>query len=104
MGYYIDHTPKRPLGPRDKALALLADVPGAQRLDLPIFGLGPAKWQPNLVCVAHNPTFEAAAYAFDAEEMRRFDDPRDDRIKEWLIVPGAAELSGYARVAHLDNT
>jgi hypothetical protein len=97
MGYYIDHSGKRPLPPKGKLAILLEDVPGAEVLNLNPMGLGPQKWVPNLVAVAHNPTFEAAAYAFDEEEMRRFADVRDPRRIDWAIIPGADVLSGYKR-------
>lgn len=53
---------------------------------------GPPVWQdiPEgflAVCVVWNPNFEAAAVAYEKREIARFNDPRDDRPKTWLLVP-----------------
>lgn len=91
MGYYINT--KRdgtPLAPRDKADSLIAD--GATEIS------EPTKWQPNLVCVVQNGVFDAAAYAFSENEMRAFLPSFDDsRPRRWLIVPDAAQRSGFTR-------
>lgn len=39
------------------------------------------------VCLVDNGHFLAAAIATSQAEMYRFDDPRDDRPKEWYVVP-----------------
>jgi hypothetical protein len=87
MGYYVNSTNSgEGLLPHNKAFALVLD--GA----LPINP--PTEWQPNLVCVVENGSFDAAAYAFNADEMKYFLEP-DGRRKIWLIVQNADKLSGY---------
>lgn len=39
-----------------------------------------------VVCVVANPAFEAAAYAFDANELNRFANPADRRPRRWLLM------------------
>jgi len=73
-----------------KAVELLA-VPGAKKAELPV------TFQPDLVCVVENGTFDAAAYCYDEAEFADFTDPSDRRRKTWLVVPNAAKLSGYER-------
>lgn len=87
MGYYLEHTPKGTRLPKvGKADALIAD--GAKEIINPVFG-------PNLVCVVENGAFDATAYCYSKQEFRRFLQPGDLRRKRWLIVQGAATLSGY---------
>lgn len=86
MGYYINKNSKGETLPHKKVDALIAD--GATIVDTPI------EFQSNLVCVVHNPLFDAAGYAYSEREMKHFLDP-DTRRRTWLIVPNAAKLSGY---------
>lgn len=90
MGYYIDSTPAGPLPAKGKAAALIKQVPGT--LLVP----PPKELVPDLVCVVENSAFDAAGYCFDARELEEWQYP-DPRRKTWLIVPGAAKLSGYER-------
>jgi hypothetical protein len=87
MGYYINKYNSKELPPKGKAQFLINE--GAQVVK------GPIEFQDNLVCVVENPFFDAAGYAYDVNEMRTFNDPEDHRRKTWLIVPGAAQASGY---------
>lgn len=89
MGYYIDRTPAGNLPSIGKARFLLDNVEGAKVI------AAPKKWEPDLVCVVENGFFDAAAYAFNRQEMIEFSDPNDRRYKTWMIVPDAAKLSGY---------
>lgn len=93
MGYYLNsRLDGSPLPPRGKVQALIAD--GA-KLTNPVF-------QPNLVCVVENGAFDAAGYCYDAGEFQAFNQPSDPRRKTWLIVPNAAQRSGYP--AYNDDT
>jgi len=87
MGYYLNTSPKGTALPaRGKAQALLNA--GATKL------AGPVVFQPNLVCVVENGIFDAAGFAFSEAEMNQFL-INDGRLKTWLIVEGADDLSGY---------
>lgn len=91
MGYYIDHLPDGTrLHNRYKAAQLIMCIDEA--IAIP----EPDKFIPDLVCVVNNGPFDAAGYAYSEEEMNHFKLP-DDRPKQWLIVPGAAELSGFSK-------
>lgn len=86
MGYYINSTSKGVRLPaKGKANQLIFD--GAKRVK--------NEFQENLVCVVDNGPFEAAAYAFSEDEFNAFNDPDDNRNKEWLVYPHAKSLSGY---------
>jgi hypothetical protein len=87
MGYYIDVVKGQTLPPKSKVIWLMT-IGEAKVAETPV------KFQPNLVCVVENAYFDAAGYAFSKEEMEAFLYP-DPRPKTWLIVPNAAELSGY---------
>ena len=87
MGYYINQINGKSLPARNKAQALINE--GAVKIDEPI------EFCENLVCVVENGPFDAAAYAFSKGEMKNFQIPSDYRLKTWLIVENAADLSDY---------
>lgn len=96
MGYYIDHLADgTQLPARGKAKFLMKD-PAVTVLSVP-FEHYRGGFQKDLVCVVENGHFDAAGFAFSEQEMRDFNDPRDTRMKTWLIVPGAKKLSGYEK-------
>lgn len=80
MGRYINRVEYVDLPVMGKASALMAL--GAHEIE------APTEWVPGLVCVVENGWMDAAAYAFDEEEMRAFQRP-DGRKKTWLIIPDA---------------
>lgn len=89
MGYYINQTSKgTELPAKGKAKALIAD--GATQIE-------PSKlqYQPNLVCVVENGSFDAAGYVYSPNEFKEWNDSSDDRPKTWLTHPDAVKLSGY---------
>lgn len=87
MGYYINHNSKGEALPPNKVTGLLAD--GAAITD--------ASFKENLICVANNGMFDAAAYIFSEREFEDFNYPSDGRPKTWLIHPKAKQLSGYEK-------
>ncbi len=82
MGYYIETN-----SPKGKA-KWLVDNAKAVRTAEPVAGT--AELIP--VCVVDNGMFEAAAIAFDSEELSCFNNPTDYRPKTWLSVPRAEVL------------
>lgn len=50
-----------------------------------------------LICVAEQLYFDAAAYVYDAGELKEFTRPDDPRYKRWLLIDAtkAQELTGY---------
>lgn len=82
MGYYIETN-----GHKGKA-KWLVDNAKAVVIREPVDGT--ADMIP--VCVVDNGPFEAAAIAFDSEELACFNDPNDDRFRTWLNVPRAEVL------------
>lgn len=97
MGYYLNHdSTGKELPAKGKVEVLLAT--GGEK----VHGLG-LTFQPNLVCVVDNGVFEAAAFAYDRDEMNVFNSPRDMRHKVWLTYPGAAEISGYEEAERRRN-
>lgn len=91
MGYYIEtHST------HDKAATILSKVEGAELVD------GTPRWEDlpegrAYICVVDNRIFEAAAFAYDADEFKVFSDPSDYRPKQWLTIPRetAEHLTGY---------
>lgn len=84
MGYYINHNSKgEPLG-RNKVHDLIQD--GAK--------LTSATFQPNLICVVNNGSFQAAAYCYNEDEFKQCK-RQDGRIKTWLTHDLAKTLSDY---------
>lgn len=79
MGYYIE-TPVT-IG---KANWLLANVPGTVEIPTPVFNLSDEK---TLVFVVENGMFDAAAVAYNANEMRRFLKGGGGRKVRYLRVP-----------------
>ena len=49
-----------------------------------------------IICVFHNPNFDAAGFAFNPQELAYFKSP-DSRQKTWLIMnrKKAEELTGF---------
>lgn len=88
MGYYINTVNGQPLPAKFKSDSILEKVTGSRIIS------PPQQFQEDLVCVVNNGPFEAAAYCYNQQEMDAFLYP-DGRMKTWLIVPGAAELSLY---------
>lgn len=82
MGYYIETSSRN-----DKA-KWLVDNAKAMITFAPVAGT--AEMIP--VCVVDNGAFEAAAIAFDKDELEVFEDPRDERFRMWLSVPRAEVL------------
>jgi hypothetical protein len=86
MGYYINTINGTLLEPKNKVDQLIKG--GAVVIETP------TEFKENLVCVVDNVFFDAAAFAYNEEEMKVFLSP-DPRPKTWLIVPNADLLSGY---------
>lgn len=86
MGIYIDKFGGTYLPAKGKAKFLL-DHAGAKMCTLPI------TFQEGLVCVVDNGHFDAAAYASDERDMRRFLSDTSGRPVTWLIVPNAKKLA-----------
>jgi hypothetical protein len=95
MGYYINNLADGTELPASGKASFLIKQGGAEL----VHGIG-LSFQPNLVCVVSNGSWEAAAYIFDRDEMRDFNQPDDLRRKWWLTVPEAAMLSGYKDGPH----
>lgn len=91
MGKYINVNSKgEPLPAKGKAQFLVDD--GAELLTVI-----PEVWEENLVCVADNGAFEAAAYAFDDKEFRYFlglqRGGEEKRPTIWLRYPHAKQVA-----------
>ena len=86
MGYYIE-------GPRFDKVVYLEGL-GAVRVVLPKF---PAPEGEALICIVHNPGFDAAALIYSESEFDAFSDPEDIRPKSWLHLDKAEahRLAGY---------
>lgn len=92
MGMYINENSKGVrLSHSDKVAELIAD--GATVLKEPPTSETAEDGTRPFVCVAHNPMFDAAAWVYDALELRDFSDPRDPREKTWLRYPHAEALA-----------
>lgn len=52
-----------------------------------------------IICVVDNGLFEAAGFAYSANELAAFNRPSDMRLKTWLLMDRdkAKELTGYRR-------
>ena len=90
MGYYIDE--KMPCFGKAEALI---ELYGAERITLSeAFNCVNTD---AVVCVVRNPAFEAAGFAYDADELRRFSYPHDLRAKCYLRMDRAVVcgLTGY---------
>lgn len=87
MGKYLNEIKGTPLPTRGKAAAILELLPEAKEIPEPV------QWVEGIVCVVENRTyfanFDAAGYAYDAQELMEFQKPHDTRKKTWLIVPNA---------------
>jgi hypothetical protein len=51
----------------------------------------PTEFQPNLVCILHNPDAEIAYFCYSEGEMLFY--INDTRQKRWLIIPDADKLA-----------
>lgn len=87
MVYYINEINGKTLPQSDKEKFLVAE--GAKYIETP------KRFRENLVCVVMNGLTDDAFYVFDRVEMLRHQNPRDFRLKSWLIVPDAPTLAGY---------
>lgn len=83
MGMYINAINGLPAPATGKVDFLLTNAPGTIILSAP-----PEEWRNDLVCVVDNGLFDAAGYAYDANEMEAFKYP-NNRPKTWLMVPNA---------------
>lgn len=86
MGMYINKLPTGESLPATGKAKKLLSIEGAEEIKEPV------EWSEDIVCVANNGFFEAAAYAFNENEMIYFARP-DGRPKTWLKVPGALALT-----------
>lgn len=86
MGKYINQLPDGTILTAHGKVDSLLKIPGAETIK------DPKEFQDNLVCIVDNGPFEAAAYAYDEEEMKRFL-RSDGRPKQWMIVPEAHKLA-----------
>lgn len=85
MGRYINQDSKgNPLPPLGKAQHLIED--GAVKI------LAPLSYEPNLVCVVNNGTYQAAAYIYSDGELQEFS-REDGRSKIWLSYPHAKSVA-----------
>jgi hypothetical protein len=87
MGKYIEKLPDGTELPKHGKVHALLTIEGAKIINQPI------EWEEDIVCVVDNYTWDAAAYAFDDIELRRFSHPRDDRFRVWLKIPNAKNLA-----------
>lgn len=92
MGYYIQTASNS-----GKAREIAANHLGTIVPQPPTFGDIPA--DKGLVVVVHNAAFEAAGFAYDADEFAAFTDPSDRRHREFVLLDRdtAETLSGYRR-------
>lgn len=87
MGYYINKLPNGEiLPPNGKAKKLLSLIEGTEEINQP------EEWEEDIVCVVENGLFDAAAYAYDENELRVFS-RFDGRPKRWLKVPNAKAIA-----------
>ncbi|KKM62350.1 hypothetical protein LCGC14_1522510 [marine sediment metagenome] len=91
MGYYIE-TPGHTHG---KAQQII-DVHGAELLSRAPLSVDDVPADKAIICVVDNGPFEAAAFAYNDEELRDFTHP-DPRPKQWLLMDRAkaCELTGF---------
>jgi hypothetical protein len=86
MGKYINELPDGTMLRAKNKVTDLLTIDGAKQID------SPKEWEENLVCVVDNEIFDAAAYAYDEREMKRFLQS-DGRPKQWMIIPHAQKLA-----------
>lgn len=89
MGFYIEV-------PNDRGKAQqLADLYGATTTQPTTFEDVPEGQA--LLCIVDNGPFEAVALCYDADEFADFNDPEDQRPRQWMLMNQAKahELSGY---------
>jgi hypothetical protein len=85
MGLYVNVNSKGEQLGWKKLDALIAD--GAEKID------PPTEWREGLVCVADNGFMDAAAYAYNEQEMTYFRENPGDRPVQWLQYSHAKELA-----------
>lgn len=83
MGKYIETHDGRI---KNKA-AYLCEYMSASQLDGPPESFNTVPQGQTLVCVVHNPRFEAAAIVDSQSEYDAFVDPNDPRKRAFLLVP-----------------
>lgn len=77
MGFYIEVTENKR---KAKQLIFLY---GATRISVPTYPPPPGEV---IICVVDNGPYEAVAICYSEQEMQEFNDPDDDRRKEWLLM------------------
>lgn len=92
MGYYIQ-TPGCNVGKAD----IICKEYNAKKI------LRPESWNEifeneGLICVVSNGLFEAAAFCYNEDEFKAFNDPTDTRPKTWLVMDRkqAEKISDYS--------
>ena len=88
MGYYIDRFEAELLPTKGKADFLVSK--GAKKIEIP------ERFTNDLVCVIDEGIYDAAGFAFNENEMKRFLNDGYGR-SEWLKVPNADFHSKYTK-------
>lgn len=96
MGFYVDVVNGDYLNAQRKADQILEKVPGAVETD----GLA---FNPNLICVIENPTFDAAGWCYNRREHMEFFMDRSGRPKRWIVVPDIAPLMPHLRAEDIED-
>mgnify|MGYP003341399792 CR=1 FL=1 len=86
MGYYIETAQ-----PKNKAAAIKQDL-SALEITVDEAEFFVKEQMGAVICVVDNGPFEAAAYCYNLNEFRAFNDPSDDRIRTWLLVEDEAKV------------
>lgn len=87
MGLYINAINGKKPPAKGKSDFIIENIPGTI-----VLSAKPQEWEDGLVCVVDNGPFEAAAYAFDADEMEVFKNT-NGRPSKWLLVPNAKDYA-----------
>jgi len=80
MGYYVQTAQ-----PKNKVADIIRDL-DAIEITKDEAELFVKEQMGAVICVVDNGHFEAAAYCYNLDEFRAFNDPSDDRAKTWLYV------------------